>query len=361
MTTFATLSLWRALALATSRELGFGLRAVRHEVRHWQALADRIPDPALRHDAVSSLADKRYYTDGAAFFWILPRRRNRELLALLVALQTIANYLDYASEREAARSGRSSGKNLMLALVDAVNVGGPLHDYYNNAPGRDDGGYLRALVDRCRRACATLPRYELARPLLLREARRMEALDLCHDPVPWRRDAALRRFAQREFPEVDGATWQELAGSATSMIAVIALLALAADETCSRDDLAAVAAVYAPWVGALSLILDSYIDQDDDAVTGAWSFVTYFDSDDAVRRRGHELIERAMTGVGTLPHADRHKVVLSAMLAMFLTSDSARRDPLASDVPELLRAGGPLTLTLAPILRAWRLAYRQRN
>ena len=83
------------------------------------------------------------------------------------------------------------------------------------------------------------------------------------------------------------------------MIAVIALLALAADETSTRDDLAAVAAVYAPWVGALSLILDSYIDQDDDAVTGAWSFVTYFDSDDAVRRRGHELIERAMTGVGT--------------------------------------------------------------
>jgi hypothetical protein len=49
------------------------------------------------------------------------------------------------------------------------------------------------------------------------------------------------------------------------------------------------------------------------------------------------------------------------MLAMFLTSDSARRDPLASDVPELLRAGGPLTLTLAPALRAWRLAYRQRD
>jgi tetraprenyl-beta-curcumene synthase len=355
------ISPWRALLFAAARELRFGLTAVAQEVRYWQRLAAGIPDPELRHDALSSLVDKRYYTDGAALFWILPARRSRELLALLVALQTIANYLDYASERVAAIGGRSSSKNLMMALVDAVDVHRPVHDYYAGSAAREDGGYLRALVERSRRACAVLPHYEIARPLLLREARRMESLDLCHDPVPARRDAALRQFAEREFPHVAGATWPELAGGATSLLGVIVLVALAADDTTAPADLDAAAAAYAPWVGALSTVLDSFIDQHEDAKTGDWSFVAYYEDDATAARRASELIVRCRAEIGALRQADRHMVILMMMLAMFLTSDSARREPLAASARKMLRAGGPMAVALAPVLRVWRLVYGLRE
>lgn len=360
MNTFAFSRRWSALATAAGRELAFGLASVNREVHGWRVLAERIPDPAIRHDAVTSLADKRYYLDGAALFWILPGRRNRELLALLVALQAIANYVDYASERAAAARG-SSGGSLVAALIDAVDVGGPFHDYYVDHPQRDDGGFLHALVSRCRRACATLPHYEQARPVLQREARRIEALELSHDPWPTRRDAALRDIAEREFRDGIDASWQERAGSMTSLLGVIALLAVAAGDQATTDELQAVAAAYVPWVGALSIVLDSFIDQHDDALTGGWSFLTYFDDAEAVERRGVELVMRCRSEISMLRDADRHLVILSAMLAMFLTSDNARGKSLAPTSRALLRAGGPMAVGLAPVLRLWRLAYRLRD
>jgi tetraprenyl-beta-curcumene synthase len=350
----------RALSGGAARELGWGLAGVSREVHCWRALAAQIPDPVLRADALESLADKRYYIDGAALFWTLPSRRVDELLALLVAYQTIANYLDYASERGAEHRGASAG-SLMLALVDAVDVDAPLHDYYADHPWTDDGGYLRALVLRCRSACTELPRYRHARPALLREARRGHALELGHDPNPRRRDHALKAFADREFGSLHDASWFELAGGATSLLAVMVLLALAADETSTDADLHAALEVYCPWVGTLSLMLDSYVDQVEDADTSRWSATACYPSSQIAERRMALLMSRALRGCAALRHGQRHTLIVSMMIAMYLTSDSATSAPLMASTRQLRRAGGPLTRVLVPVLRCWRILYRQRR
>jgi tetraprenyl-beta-curcumene synthase len=349
----------RAVTAAAARELRWGLVGVRREVRRWRALAVQIPDPVLRADALGTLKDKRYYVDGAALFWILPSRRDDELLALLVAYQVIANYLDVVSERGAEHRGASAG-SLMLALVDAVDVDAPLRDYYADHPWADDGGWLRALVLRCRSACATLRRYRNARPLLLCEARRGHALELCHDPDPRRRDEALATFVAREFDVVPGAPWFELAGSATSLMPVLVLLALAADETGTDDDLRAALAVYSPGVGALSTMLDSYIDQVQDAETGSWSAIAYYPDPQTAQLRVAALIDRTLRDAAQLRHGPRHTVILAAMLAMYFTSDSATSEPIAESTRRLRRYGGVLTAVLIPILRCWRVLYAQR-
>jgi tetraprenyl-beta-curcumene synthase len=323
-------------------------------------MAEQIPDPLLRADALGSLAEKRYYIDGAALFWILPSRRNGELLALLVAYQTMADYLDVASERGAEHRGGASTGSLMLSLVDAVDVDAPLHDYYADHPWKDDGGYLRALVLRCRRACLGLPRYRQARPLLLREARRGHALELCHDPEPRRRDEALRAFADREFGTVPAASWFELAGNATSLLGVLAVMALAGDETGTDEDLHAAVDLYSPWVGALSTMLDSYIDQADDARTRRWSAIAYYPNSENAEGRIALLMSTVLRDAARLRHGQRHTLIVAMMIAMFLTSDSATSGPLAASTRQLRRAGGPLTMVLVPVLRCWRLLYGQR-
>jgi tetraprenyl-beta-curcumene synthase len=348
-----------ALGAGAARELRWGLAGVSREVRRWHALAEQIPDPVLRADALGSLS-KRYYVDGAALFWTLPSRRVDELLPLLVAYQTIANYLDYASERGADHRGASAG-SLMLALVDAIDLDAPLHDYYADHPWTDDGGYLLALVLRCRRACATLPRYREARWLLIREARRGHALELSHDPDPGRRDAAFETFAAREFGSMPDASWFELAGSATSLLPVIALLALAADETNTGDDLLAAVKAYSPWVGTLSLMLDSYIDQVEDAETLSWSAIAYYASPKIAQRRIALLISRALRETAQLRHGQRHTLIVAMMVAMYLSSDSATSAPLVESTRQLRRAGGPLTRVLVPVLRCWRVLYQQRR
>jgi tetraprenyl-beta-curcumene synthase len=350
----------RAVATGAGRELRWGLTGVSRELHRWRALAQQIPDPTLRADALGALADKRYYTDGAALFWILSARRSTDLLSLLAAYQTIANYLDYASERGAVTRGACGG-NLMLALVDAVDPGAPPRDYYANHPWGDDGGYLRELVLACQRRCQKLPAFTEARPLVLREARRAEALELCHEPNPARRDAALSALATREFPPAGDVAWYEQAGSATSLLAVIVLLALAADQDTTIADLRAAAAVYSPWVGALSLVLDSYVDQVADAETGDWSFLAYYEDQPAAAARIAEIMTRALRDVARLRHGPRHLLIVSMMIAMYLTSDGARAPQLANSTRDLRATAGPLTRALIPALSMWRSAYRQRG
>src|SRR6185437_11493649 len=97
---------WALLAAAT-RQLLWGLRAASREMQVWQVRALAIPDARIRKDALSSITRKRGHTDGAALFWILPRRRDLNLLRLLVAYEIIWDFLDSVNER-GAREGTAN-------------------------------------------------------------------------------------------------------------------------------------------------------------------------------------------------------------------------------------------------------------
>ena len=204
------------------------MREVSGEVDRWRTFAGDIPDDALRHDALAAIKDKRANIDGAALFWTLPRVRSRELLRLLVAYEILADFLDCTSER-AAHAGTANGRQLHRALIEALDPDLDVSDYYRYHPWARDGGYVRALVDTCRRACVRLPSYEAARPLLHRAACLTQVLALNHEPDPTRRDAALRLWAQKHFPSEQELSWFEWAGGASAWLTILALLALAAD------------------------------------------------------------------------------------------------------------------------------------
>ena len=131
------------------------LPAVAREVRAWRSLAAAIPDRPIRQDALSSLANKRGHTDGAALFCIFTRSREPALLRLLVAYEIMWDFLDSVNERGAAR-GQPNGKQLHLALVDGLDPDRPVSDYYRHHPWHDDGGYLNTLVQTCRETCVLL-------------------------------------------------------------------------------------------------------------------------------------------------------------------------------------------------------------
>jgi cytochrome P450 len=144
--------------------------AASHELEHWRERASRIPDERLREDALSSLTVKRENALGAALFCILPKRRKPQLLTLLVAYQTLWDYLDNVSER-AAFAGSKNGVRLHSALVEALDPDVPISDHYRHNPWSDDGGYIADLVSTCQRCCRALPSYRDIRPLVLEGVR----------------------------------------------------------------------------------------------------------------------------------------------------------------------------------------------
>jgi len=371
-------------ARCSGRELFWGLRGVSREVSRWRELAEAIPDVELRADALAALASKRGSIDGAALFWILPDRRCAELLKVLVAYEVLADYLDCVSERGAER-GIENGRQLHLALVEALDVDPPtpeISDYYRYHSSGEDGGYARALVSTCRAGCERLPSYEAMRPFLMRATGHSGVLGLNHEPDAARRDEALRQWANDRVPALEVAAeevpagwagtqsqhrWYERSAGSSAWVTVLAMLALAAEPRravgsyLQSDGVARTYQAYARWIAPVGAMLDSFADIAEDAASGEHSYVAHYPSMDvAVERIGH-LVRESRREIRALPVGARHSVLLSSMIAFFLSKDAARAPELRASARELRRAGGPMVELLLPILRIWRTAYGQRS
>lgn len=349
----------RVLLAAVGRELTWALPAASREIRHWAELAGAIPDGPIREDAQSALTGKRGQADGAALFSILPAKRNSVLLRLLVAYQLIWDFLDSVNEH-AIEAGQANGRQLHRALADALNPGQPTADYYRLHPWREDGGYLRSLVEACRDCCSQLPSFARVRDSVIREAQRAQVLAINHEPDPAMRDEALRDWSELHFPHIVSASWFELSAAASAGLTIFALLALACEPVCSDAEIARTCRAYFPWTSAAATMLDSYVDQTEDAENGDHIYIAHYPSAEAATRRTAQIIRRCLGEAASLRHGERHVLIVASMIALYLSKDSARGCATRATTRALVAAGGSLTRMLLPILRAWRIIYRQR-
>jgi tetraprenyl-beta-curcumene synthase len=356
------ISSWQgwALLLAVVRQLVWGLKGVSREVEKWRAHAADIPDATVREDALAALEHKRPNADGAGLFWIITSKRCPGLLSLLVAYEIMADFLDSAIER-GAHVGIANGRQLHLALVEAVDISSPISDYYQYHPWRDDGGYLCRLVATCRRGCAELPSYESVRPLLMRAATLAQVQGLSHELDVVLRDAVLERWAAQESEPDSELGWYETAGAASAWLTVLALLAVAAEPMPFANHAFDVYLAYFPWISLTATLLDSYGDLAEDELNNENSYVARYVSFEFAVLRINDVVRRASFEAGLLRNGERHSVILAAMIAMYLSKDSARTPDMAATSRTLLRSGGPLAMLLGPVLRAWRTAYSLRE
>jgi tetraprenyl-beta-curcumene synthase len=350
----------RALGAAVARELVWGLRKVLREVEKWQSHAAGIPDATIREDALNALEHKRSNAEGAALFWIIPTRRCPRLLRLLVAYEIMADFLDSTIER-GAHAGIANGRQLHLALVDAVDIERPTSDYYKHHPWQDDGGYLHRLVAACRRDCTALPSYRLVRPLLMRAAALAQVQGLNHELDLRLREIVLKAWAATQADADPQLGWYETAGAASAWLTVLALMAVAAESAPRPSYPSEVYLAYFPWISLTATLLDSYGDLMEDQLNEENSYIARYGSlEDAVRRIG-EVMRRATLEARLLDHGERHCVILAAMIAMYLSKDSSRTPEMQSASQKLLESGDGLVAALGPVLRAWRVMFSLRD
>lgn len=195
------------------------------------------------------------------------------------------------------------------------------------------------------------------RPFVLQGAARCALQAVNHDPVRRRREAALKRWAETEFPGEGSLRWFELTAAASAYLPH-PLLALACDPKLDVATVARTQAAYSPWVSLAIAMLDSYVDQAEDRRTTGHSYIAYYADEATAITRVSEIVRRAIRGVRTLPDGDRHAVVVAAMVAMYLSKSDARARGMRTSTRQLLQAGGCLSQCLEPQVRAWRLVRR---
>jgi len=333
------------------RGITWTIPTVRRELDGWRQRASRIPDPALRADALETLRREHMNAQGAALFAVLPRRRNRALLRLLVAYQVALDYLDTITERPATDE-LAHGHRLHQSLLDALDPDAPLADYYAERPWEDDGGYLRALVETCRHGCAALPGFAVVRPLALSAAADLSVQVLNHLTDAGERDAALRAWAAEDGLRYRELPWFERSGAASSTLGIYALLAAAASPRLRPQDARAIDAAYHPAVCLLCTLMDSLVDHDKDQLSGAHSYVAHYPDPAAAADRIHDLIPRTLADLRWLPDGPRHLVIVTGMIAMYLAQGLP--PAFAADARRLRTRTGWIALVAIPVTRAMR-------
>lgn len=319
--------------------------AARSTQRRLLARAEAIPDPLLRADALAAHRDKGSNSEGLAALAVLaPARRRAEVARSLVAYQLMLDYLDGVSER-LTDEPLANGIALHRAFEVALDPDAPHSDYYAHAPAREDGGYLRELIETCRAPLRGLPSYRAAREPLLRQARlccESQALNHALRFTPL--DAELDEWAARTISEAGlepGFEWWELiAAAAASSLCVGALLALAATPAAEESDARRVEAAYFPWASGLNALLDSLVDLDEDPEDA--SHLRRYESYQHAAERLAAIASGARSRVAELPDGRLHEAILAAMGALYLIHGEAWQSDRLPIALAVYAALGPL-------------------
>jgi tetraprenyl-beta-curcumene synthase len=330
---------------------------MRREIRRMRRNAARIPDTTLRATALGVLDSKWGDLEGAGAFAAFAPIRLRSCIArLLVCLQGIYDYADTLAEQP-SDDPQADAITLHTALLDALWPEVPLADYYANHPRHNDGGYLATLVRRCRAGVAQLPTYPVVAPAAREHARRIVDYQARINHQSVSEHAAFASWATTETPKGTGLSWWETGAACGSSLALLALIAAAADRRLTAGEAASIEAVYWPWAGALHTLLDNLIDRAEDHATHQHNLTDHYANPDELAERIGALARTSIEhSRAVAPH---HRLILTGMTALYLSDEQAWTEHARPASERIIAANGAITRPALWLLHARRLALKR--
>lgn len=323
------------------------LLQVKKSLHGWEIEAKRCLDPELRKQALSSLNSKAFHCQGGAVFAVPYDKSEPNLLRLIVAYQTLCDYLDNLCDRAGSTNGQAF-RQLHLSLLDALNPEQSTRDYYKYYPMTDDGDYINKLVRACQVSIKQIPHYEKICDDALRLAELYSDLQVKKHLETDVRHDELMTWACGHLNPYQELFWPEYCAATGSTLALFALFKLAAGKTPSLEITRQVISAYFPWICGLHILLDYFIDRAEDREGGDLNFTFYYENDDFMLERLKLFTREALHNAQHLPNAHFHTTVVNGLLAMYLSDRKIKEQGFQYAATHLLTTVGP---------QAWQTYY----
>jgi tetraprenyl-beta-curcumene synthase len=354
-----------ALAAANVRFWPTVAPTVQRELRGWEGCAEQIPDDALRALAREKLVGERFNTEVAATLATLaPRRVRARATRAIVSLELLFDYLDGRTE-SLTGDPLGEGAELFAPFIDAVAVAGaePTRGLAADGPAGasarpGDWQYLTALSEASREELRALPASVRVAGVVAHSARRCAEAQVRLHAAPALGDEQLRAWAVEQSAG-SGLGWREyVAGCASSVLAMHALIAAAATSSRTEAEAARIDRAYLA-IGAVITTLDSLVDHSEDIAGGRPGFIRLYEPAELPGQM-RELTREALARTAEAPDATHHAMTLAGVAAYYTTHPGAN-DPHVREVTKVVR--GELSPTIWPtlaVLRGWRAAKALR-
>lgn len=301
------------------------LPCVHSELEKWKQKALEIPDPELRRQALASIETKTFHCEGGAIYSLLAGEHLQEVVSFIVAYQTISDYLDNLCDRSVSLDP-ADFRCLHQSMMKALTPGAAADDYYKLRENRADGGYLQGLVSTCQHVLAQLPAFQIIQPALHELAGFYCDLQVYKHVKKDQRVPRLIAWFKKNKAHLPEMSWYEFAACSGSTLGIFCIVSYAASR---GDEMAQlvnrIKDSYFPWVQGLHILMDYFIDQEEDRVEGDLNFCFYYRNEEEMINRFKHFIEKADTAIEHMPDKNFHKMINRGLLGVYLADQKVAR------------------------------------
>lgn len=314
--------------------------AVHACLRQWKELACKIPDPELQRQALASIETKTFHCEGGALYGLLAGDRYQDAITFIVAYQTISDYLDNLCDRSTSKDPKDF-RALHESMLHALTPDAPTSAYYRFRREQNDGGYLGQLVGVCRDILRRLPDYSLGE----RDVR--ELADLYVDLQVYKhiqeneRVPMLKAWFESYKDRLPPMAWFEFAACTGSTLGIFCMVSLLFHSATNPGLIEEIKQAYFPWVQGLHILLDYFIDQEEDREGKDLNFCAYYENREELTGRISDFYRQAQKSVAVLQDASFHQLINKGLLSIYLADRKVgRQKDVRSVSKKLLRLGG---------------------
>lgn len=314
--------------------------AVSDQLSYWKKRALAIPDSELKKQALSSIESKRFHCQGGAVYALLSGKRYKEAIRFIVAYQTISDYLDNLCDRSTSLDPQDFCL-LHEAMHDALSPGAPVKNYYEMRNEQDDGGYLTELVQTCQEVLTHIPEYgQFQDQLLWLEGLYADLQVHKHVQISERVPRLKQWFHQHESIAAD-LQWQEFSAAAGSTLGIFCIVSYSLSHYVTAAFASDIVQVYFPYMQGLHILLDYYIDQQEDDAEGDLNFCWFYESPQRMHERIHYFTDMADRQLMKLPDKTFHSLIRKGLVGLYLGDAKTNAIPDRTGLKKtLLRKGG---------------------
>ncbi|MBT2217040.1 DUF2600 family protein [Virgibacillus dakarensis] len=296
--------------------------AVKQELAYWTERAQQIPNKELRAQALASIASKRFHCQGGSVYALLAHKRWREAARFIVSYQTISDYLDNLCDRSTSMDP-ADFRLLHKAMEDALTPGKTIKNYYALRDEQEDGGYLADLVRTCQQIIQQLAGYSVIQHEVLELERLYSDLQVHKHVALEERIPRLINWYEKEN-SCDSLSWYEFSAAAGSTLGIFCLVSYSLGGQSAPELTKWVYTSYFPNMQALHILLDYYIDQQEDEQEGDLNFCSYYSSREKMKERFIYFIKETDKHVQSLPDRKFHQLVHHGLVGLYLADPKVK-------------------------------------
>ena len=333
---------------------------VHQELSYWKTRAEVIPDPELRKQALASIEDKTFHCEGGAIMGLIAEEAFPQAIKFIVAYQTISDYLDNLCDRSTSLDPDDFAA-LHESMMDALSIDASLKDYYRFREEKNDGNYLNELVLTCRETLSKLDNYGKIKGCLRELCQYYCDLQIHkHVKVEERVPRLQGWFAENkdQIPEME---WYEFSACSGSTLGIFCLVSYALRDDFQMDYVGKISNGYFPYIQGLHILLDYFIDQEEDRVEGDLNFCFYYENEEKLFARLKHFVKEADKHTEKLPHKRFHQLINRGLLGVYLSDDKVRKQKKIRKLAKsIIKKGGLVSMFFYFNGRAYRALIKWR-